>query len=114
MNGSDKWHSDDEDYARTARFPPTTDREKVARFDEDIKTKMPSHAPNGKGKEQEVAVGRVPTNASIAHIEDRIEFARDDVSMLNKKQKLKRHCKRFWICWLLAAIILLAILLPVL
>ena len=38
----------------------------------------------------------------------------DPAARNTKKQRLRRHCMRYWICYLLANILLLAILLPIL
>lgn len=45
---------------------------------------------------------------------ERIEDVAAGEQKPNKRQRFKRHCARFWCCYLLAGIIFLAIFLPVL
>ena len=68
----------------------------------------------GKSKAAEAQTDETPkprsdNGASVDHIEDKPPLV-----VLNKKQKVMRHLKRFWVWYLIGVIILLAILLPVL
>ncbi|KXJ91722.1 hypothetical protein Micbo1qcDRAFT_174755 [Microdochium bolleyi] len=50
------------------------------------------------------------TASSIDHVAEKAVPA----EKLSKRQKVKRHCARFWLWWLIGTIVLLAILLPIL
>lgn len=67
----------------------------------------------GKGRADELTKTTTATSGKIdlVHLED----VRDEKApKLNKKQKFRRHCVRFWFCYVLGAVILLAIGLPIL
>lgn len=69
--------------------------------------------PPEYGNEHEVA--RAGAIARSEHIEDIAKTNLVDPQTRNtKRRRLKRHCMRYWICYLFATIILLAILLPIL
>jgi hypothetical protein len=71
----------------------------------------------GKGKAHLDGLTKVTSSASsvskidLVHLEDVREDTRPK---LNKKQKLRKHCARFWCCYVLGAVLLLAIGLPIL
>lgn len=81
-------------------------------------SEQPTLAPVGSippfyGTEHEAA--RAGAIARSEYIEDVDKSNLVDPQTRNtKKQRLKRHCMRYWICYLLANIILLAIMLPIL
>ena len=45
---------------------------------------------------------------------EHLETVKSAESKPSKKEKLKRHFKRFWLCYLIAGIVFLAIFLPLL
>lgn len=68
----------------------------------------------GKSKAEEpqsdkTAEPRIDNGASVDHVEEKPPPA-----VLNKKQKVMRHFKRFWLWYLIGTIIFLAIFLPIL
>lgn len=77
---------------------------------------VPESSKRGKGKGRADELTKTTTAASgnkidLVHLED---VQDEDVPKLNKKQKFRRHCVRFWFCYVLGAVILLAIGLPIL
>jgi hypothetical protein len=68
----------------------------------------PLSVHGARGEEGAPSVAEsVNDNASGDHVEDK-------APLLTKRQKVKRHCGRFWLYYLIGSIILLAILLPIL
>ena len=68
----------------------------------------------GEGREDDLAKVMSASSANridLVHLE---EVADEATPKLNKKQKFRRHCARFWCCYLLGAVVLLAIGLPIL
>jgi hypothetical protein len=68
--------------------------------------KPTASVPPEYGKEHEAA-----RTDHIEHVESNLV---DPKTRNTKRQRIRRHCLRYWICYLLANIILLAILLPIL
>lgn len=65
----------------------------------------------GPATTEATMAANVADNASsIDHVEEKVAPG----EVLSRRQKARRHCARFWLWYLIAAIILLAILLPVL
>lgn len=63
-------------------------------------------------------INRVTSGGTQAS-KDKIEFVhledvQENKAPLSKRQKLKRHWRRFWPCYLLGAVVFLAIALPLL
>jgi hypothetical protein len=69
----------------------------------------------GKGLVRDDDLTKVLSSSSnkidLVHLEEVRGIKRPK---LNKKQKLRRHCARFWCCYVLGAVIMMAIALPVL
>lgn len=72
-------------------------------FDMGTETKYISQGQQSSGKKT--------ANASHKHVEYAIPF---DSIKLSWGQKAKKHFRRFWCCYVLGSVILLAVLLPVL
>lgn len=61
------------------------------------------------GGETSTAAHQTGSVSSADHVAEKAV----PVEKLSKRQKVKRHCARFWLWWLIGTIILLAILLPI-
>ncbi|KHN93920.1 uncharacterized protein MAM_08227 [Metarhizium album ARSEF 1941] len=69
----------------------------------------PATARGARGDGEDVVDGRSDIASSTDHIGEKAAGPR-----LTKRQKVRRHCGRFWLWYLIASIIFLAILLPIL
>lgn len=67
-----------------------------------------SFSPGDEGKSKQLAGG---AGADIEHVET-IEEKPGRIRATNRK--VKRHLRRFWCCYLIGAIVFLAIFLPIL
>lgn len=77
-------------------------------------TTQPVHVTGGRGEgvEDDADAARSQTDnaSSVDHVDDK----QPPAPVLTKKEKVKRHCGRFWWWYLIAGAILLVILLPLL
>lgn len=70
---------------------------------------VPPPPVTAAGGETSTAAHRTESVSSADHVAEKAVPA----EKLSKRQKVKRHCTRFWLWWLIGTIILLAILLPI-
>ena len=72
-------------------------------------TAPPAAARGARGDTEDGADVQSDNASSTDHVGDKAAGP-----PLSKRQKIRRHCGRFWLWYLIASIIFLAILLPIL
>ncbi|KAH7039679.1 uncharacterized protein B0I36DRAFT_343538 [Microdochium trichocladiopsis] len=70
---------------------------------------MPPPPATAAGRDSPTVSERIESASSGDHVVEKTA----PVEKLSKRQKVKRHCARFWLWWLIGTIIFLAILLPI-
>lgn len=95
----------DERHGETSRFEPDSPVSPVS--------PSPTHSARGARGDNADAVNRVAAGDDTASSVDHV-IEKDTTPKMKKREKVKKHFRRFWWAYLIGLVVLLVILLPIL